>query len=232
MNSAAKQAFPDAWCELLWRMGRTFDGLSVTFDRTERFLTADDPTVLGSRDDLALLSDLRDASHFVMRYDYAHDPFDLAYICGINHAMVRSAAIEPGILRTSQNIVVTLEDGSAYVPPVPDTEELDRLLAEVSKNSDGLRQASKSDGNLREASRLFAILAKAQPFGDGNKRTALLAANGLLLKDHRTAFLSIPVDPDGVRTFNRLLSAWYRSDDPAVIDWLARWNADRNHLQK
>lgn len=226
MSETTERTFPAVWCELLWRMGRSFDGLSATFDQTKQFLTTDDPTVLSSRDDFALLSDLRDASLFVKRYDYAHDPFDLAYICSINHEMGRSAAIEPGILRTRENIVVTLEDGSAYVPPVPKPEQLSRLLSGVSENG------HRNGGGLGQASHLFAHLAKAQPFGDGNKRTALLAANGLLLKNHRTALLSVPVDTDGVRTFNRLLSVWYQCGDPAVIDWLAQWNADRNRLQK
>ncbi len=207
-------------------MGRTFDGLSASFGQTKRFLTTDDPDVLGSRDDFELLSDLRDAAHFVMRYDYARDLFDLAYVCGINHEMGRSAAIEPGVLRKHENIVVTLEDGSVYVPPVPRTEQLGRLLSGMSENGD------RTGDGLRQASYVFAHLAKAQPFGDGNKRTALLAANGLLLKNHRTALLSVPLVPDGVRTFNRLLSEWYQSDDPAVINWLEQWNVDRNHLQK
>lgn len=58
--------------------------------------------------------------------------------------------------------------------------------------------ASDKGDPLDAASHLFARLAKAQPFGDGNKRGALLAANGLL-------------------------GAWHMHDDRIIV-WLADWN--------
>jgi hypothetical protein len=119
-----------------------------------------------------------------------------------------------GVLRTRANIVVRLEDGSLYTPPVPDGRRLDAMV----------RRAGESAGTIRDAARLFAVLAKAQPFGDGNKRTALLAANGLLVEARRAQPITVPTDPGDVRTFNRLLSHWYRSDDESVVGWLADWN--------
>ena len=50
------------------------------------------------------------------------------------------------------------------------------------------------------AANLFVALAKAQPFEDGNKRTALLAANLLVLSE------------------GKILTVPFREDDPAIAD--------------
>lgn len=63
---------------------------------------------------------------------------------------------------------------------------------------------------------LFVGLAKAQPFGDGDKRTAAFATNGLLIGSGVGVLLTIPVDdnePKVARTFNDLLARAYIYDD-------------------
>lgn len=40
--------------DLIYSMGHTFDNLGSTYIATEEFLTTNNPTVLGSRNDLAL----------------------------------------------------------------------------------------------------------------------------------------------------------------------------------
>ena len=69
---------------------------------------------------------------------------------------------------------------------------------------------------LRErAARLFVDLAKAQPFGDGNKRTALFAANSLLLEQNSAELLIIPNDDHDssiADLFNDLLARAYMCD--------------------
>lgn len=198
---------------LLYEMGRTFDNLSSTRLATEQFLSTGNPKVLGSRNDLDLLLDLKAAASFVIDRDYDTSPFDLSYVRGINACMTRTAAIEPGVLRTSCNIGVPTSYGR-YIPPVPDETELSRYID----------LAANDTHVLSAASVLFARLAKAQPFGDGNKRCALLAANGLLLRADYRGMLSVPVDGDDKSTFNDLLSKWYMSDDNAIFAWLEEWN--------
>lgn len=203
---------------LLYEMGVTFDNLSTTRMATEEFLRTGNPDVIGSRQDYDLLLDLKAAAHYTLTYDYARQPFDLAYVRGINRQLTRTAALSPGALRRSENVAVRLIDGRRYVPPVPDPGQLEGIL----------RKASASSGSPEDASLLFASLAAAQPFGDGNKRTALLAANGLLLKKGRQAILTVPTQPEDVRTFNRLLGAWYMGESTDVVRWLADWNRGRS----
>ena len=74
-------------------------------------------------------------------------------------------------------------------PPAADEKTLRTIIDSVSA-------LSPTDA----AANLFVVLAKAQPFGDGNKRTALLAANLLVL-------------PQG-----QILTVPFREDDPTVSD--------------
>lgn len=87
-----------------------------------------------------------------------------------------------------------------------------------------MASAQASDGRIQDASQLFVTLAKAQPFGDVNKRTALLTANGLLLAKQSEYMLTVPTDQENVKQFNTLLSDWYLHDNDEIIDWLADWN--------
>lgn len=204
---------------LLYAMGRTFNGLSSTRLATSEFLQTGNPLVLGSRDDLLLLQDLQSASRFVLKYDYLSQSFDVDYLRAINACMTRTAAIAPGVLRTSESVGVHLADGQMYIPPVPNADRLNSVL----------HSAIVSQGTLEDAARLFAIIAKTQPFGDGNKRTALLAANGLLLAKKSHFIISVPTESADVATFNRLLSNWYvtaHTADGEIISWLAQWNRE------
>jgi prophage maintenance system killer protein len=206
--------------DLLYAMGVTFDNLSTTRMATEEFLRTGNPDVIGSRQDYDLLLDLKAAAHYTITYDYTHQPFDLSYVQGINQQLTRTAALNPGALRTSENVAVRLIDGRRYIPPVPNSRTLENTI----------EKASVSNGSLEDASLLFASLAAAQPFGDGNKRTALLSANGLLLKKDRKLILTVPTESQDVRTFNQLLGQWYLGESKDVVGWLADWNKN-SHAQ-
>lgn len=199
---------------LLYRMGVTFDGLNTSRMATEEFLRTGNPRVIGSRDDYALLQDLRDAAEYTLGYDYDMEPFDMDWLQGINASMTRTAAMLPGEPRTERNVIVRTPDG-IYTPPIPDSGALAGWLDEACRGKDDV---------VSRACGLFARIARAQPFGDGNKRTALLAANGLVLREHEPVMIAVPVDEPDRTVFNRLLGRWYLHDEPDVIRWLADWN--------
>lgn len=81
-------------------------------------------------------------------------------------------------------------------------------------------------GNVREdAVDVFVALAKAQPFEDGNKRTAVFVANGLLIGSGAGVLLTIPVDdndPSLAETFNVLLAQAYIYDERDGVKELLR----------
>lgn len=197
---------------LLYSMGHTFDNLSSTYLATDEFLQTDNPAVLGSRSDLALLEDLRDAAYYTLHTDLCI-PLDVAFIKGINTQLSRSAALEPGVLRKTSNVMVHTAQGN-YIPEIPDIDKMETVITQSLTMSDSLLAASN----------LFAGIARIQPFGDGNKRTALLAANRLLLLRNFNQPIVVPTeDPDKAK-FNELLGKWYLETDDIVIPWLAEYN--------
>ncbi|MEY8564583.1 Fic family protein [Bifidobacterium pseudolongum] len=197
---------------LLYSMGHTFDNLDSTYLATEEFLSTSDPHAIGSRADLDLLEDLRDAAAYTLHHDYSHG-LDVDFIRGINAQLRRTAALEPGVLRDRANIMVHTMAGD-YTPAVPDAARIKGILD----------AANKGPGTPADAARLFASLARMQPFGDGNKRTALLAANGLLLMRGEDKAMIVPTTDPERHEFNKLLGDWYMKGDPAVIDRLVDFN--------
>lgn len=64
-----------------------------------------------------------------------------------------------------------------------------------------------------QALNLFVAIGKTQPFDDGNKRTAIFVANGLLIRERTQVLLTVPMDeaptvPESY-LFNDLLARSY-----------------------
>lgn len=96
--------------------------------------------------------------------------------------------------------------------------------ADPSEVDEAVRQADGAESNVFAASRPFARLARMQPFGDGNKRTALLAANGLPVRRDGPYMLAVPVEGRDREVFVDALSRWYMFGEDEVVGWLAEWN--------
>ena len=205
---------------LLYSMGRTFDGLQSTFMATEEFLRTGNPQVVNSKADYNLLLDLRQAADYTL-HDYAREPIDLAYVKSINSQLTRTAAMEPGKLRDERIPVMVSTPLGRYKPPVPDSATIASLIKSTVGGATG-------EDILEDAVRLFAGLAKMQPFGDGNKRTALLAGNGLLIAHGDRHPLTVPTSDKDRTWFNRELAAYYLNSDQTIIRHLAKWN--RQHV--
>lgn len=203
--------------KLLYSMGRTFDGLQSTFMATEEFLRTGNPKVINSKADYDLLLDLRQAAEYTLHYDYARKPIDLAYVKSVNMQLTRTAAMEPGKLRDERTPVMVNTPLGKYEPPPPDTVALASLIKSTVEGATG-------EDILEDAVRLFAGLTKVQPFGDGNKRTALLVGNGLLIAHGDRHPLTVPASDKGRTWFNRELAAYYLNNDQTIIFHLAKWN--------
>ncbi|WP_053082912.1 Fic family protein [Mycolicibacterium chlorophenolicum] len=197
---------------VVYSAGKVFDGLSVGRLETENFLRSGRLDGL-SRADRALLEDLRDATQFVI--DHAGPAIDAEFVRAVNATITRSGALHPGQLRTqAQGIGVA----TPYGRHTPDALSDDALQALIDHATHG--------GNVREdAVDVFVALAKAQPFEDGNKRTAVFVANGLLIGSGAGVLLTIPVDdndPSLAETFNVLLAQAYIYDERDGVKELLR----------
>ena len=185
---------------VVYSSGKVFNGLSTGRLDTESFLSCGSLEGVASRADLALLEDLRDAAQFVI--DHATRKVDAKFVRSVNATMTRTGALHPGQLRTQAQAIGVATQHGRHTPDALTEAGLQKLLDDATRTPE--IQESAID--------LFVDLAKAQPFEDGNKRTAVFVANSLLIDSGVGVLLTIPVDdndPNLARTFNDLLARAY-----------------------
>lgn len=198
---------------VVYSSGRVFDGLSTGRLDTENFLRTGSLEGVASRADLALLEDLRDAAQFVI--DHAAHRIDAGFVRAINATITRSGALHPGQLRTQDQAIGVTTPYGRHSPDAVTEDQLQSLL-------DNATRSPEAEENALD---LFINLAKAQPFEDGNKRTAVFVANSLLIGADAGVLLTIPVDdndPGVARTFNDLLARAYLYDEHEAVKTLLR----------
>lgn len=166
---------------VVYSSGKVFDGLRTGRLDTENFLRSGSLDGITSRSDLALLQDLRDVAQYII--DNHEAPIDHEYVREVNATITRSGPLHPGQYRTdAQQIGVNTQHGRHGPKPLDDA---------------GLQQivdTAMAEPNSREqALELFVMIAKAQPFEDGNKRTALFVANSVLIRGSEPEMLVVPV---------------------------------------
>ncbi|MEK1462175.1 Fic family protein [Limosilactobacillus fermentum] len=133
--------------------------------------------------------------------------------------------------------VPTLLIGDSYTPPEIVTEG---MLQEMIDRFDTYEYTTK------DGWRVFADLAKMQPFQDGNKRTALIAANEAMGAFETQDFLVLPLQPESNTKFIGLLMRYYLTDDatqqdrlldemvsltPGTVEQEQVWQAERDRLE-
>ncbi|OUS97396.1 Fic family protein [Rhodococcus sp. NCIMB 12038] len=195
----------------VYSSGKVFDGLSTGRLDTENFLRSGSLAGVSSRADLALLEDLRDVAQFII--DRHEQPIDADYVRAINAQITRSGALHPGQLRTDDQQIGVGTRYGRHTPPALTEKDLLHLIDSAMSNQDVTENALD----------LFVELAKAQPFEDGNKRTALFVANSLLIGHGQ--LLVVPVDernPTLADTFNDLLAKAYIEDEHDAVKDLMR----------
>lgn len=189
---------------VIYSSGKVFDGLTTGRLNTENFLRSGDPAFTASRQDLALLQDLKAVAEFII--EHAEEAITAALLMQINSQMTRSASMEPGKLRRADQQIGVGTIHGRHEPLAVSEEELNEIIAIA------LQQSTVEE----QAVALFLSVAKAQPFMDGNKRTALFAANGLLIKGRTQTILTVPNAEDDVtvaQEFNALLARAYVFDE-------------------
>jgi len=205
---------------VVYSSGKVFDGLRTGRLDTENFLRSGSLDGITSRSDLALLEDLRDVSQFIITNREL--PINSAYVRAVNAQITRSGPMNPGHYRTGdQHIGVSTQYGRHEPQPTSDTA-LQRIIDRAMSKPDPREQALE----------LFVQIAKAQPFEDGNKRTALFVANSVLIRAPKLEMLVVPVDensPDKAARFNDLLARAYVSGEHEGVKGLLRAEGFTSH---
>lgn len=176
------------------------ENINITFPDTKTIL--DGASVSGLNiDDVQKVLNLRNAWRFVL--DDLDAPLTLDYVTTL-HSIVAYGELPPSMLHTLRTGDVSI-GGSFYQPKVPDatasTERIDQLL-------------NRNVTVTEKALDYFLYACRAQLFWDGNKRTATIAANKLLIEAGAGVLI---VNEKQLRRFNKLMIDYYETADKSRI---------------
>ena len=179
------------WAESIY-CGMKMENRNVTFPQTQTILNGINASSVGL-DDIQAILNMRDAWQYVLAH--IDDVLDISYLCKVQENVARREALAWGELRTGSIGI----SGVAYVPPVPEPKQAEKALRKVLSSPSSITEAALN---------VFAWVARSQLFWDGNKRTALLAANKVLIEGGAGILL---VPEAHMTVFSALLSSFYET---------------------
>lgn len=177
------------------------EGVSTTFPQTEEIL--ENGIISGVQaSDVQKILNLKHAWEFVLDADVVSCPTDLAILRRI------AALVNEGFYETGGRIRVLPVSigGCSYAPPIPTEDGISRLIADT--------LGEREDDAATRGMRLCLRLMRAQPFIDGNKRTAVIFANHYLIAQG-AGLLAIPETEVGL--FRSMLVDYYESNDDEAL---------------
>jgi Fic family protein len=174
------------------------EGLGVTYPDTEAiFQGAAAPGVKVS--DIIAVNNLKHAWQFLL--DTLDVPLDYAYMCKLNQLVGGDSLIYgAGYIRT---LPVTI-GGTKWKPEMPAEDDIKTRLREL--------QAIENPTEHAITVMLYGM--RGQFYLDGNKRTAMLAANQIMIANGH-GIISVPEEL--IRDFTRHLVNFYESGDTETI---------------
>lgn len=181
--------------DYIWKSAR-LEGLGVTYPDTEAIYNGmRAPNVKVS--DIVAVNNLKHAWQFLL--DTLDCPTDFKFICQINRLVGGdNLIIQAGYLR---NVPV---GGTSWKPDMPDE---DKIKA-------GLDKISRIENSTERAIMLMLFCMRSQMFLDGNKRTAMLAANHEMIMNG-CGIISVPIEKQ--QEFTKLLVDFYETAETGVI---------------
>lgn len=184
-----------------------FENCQTTLLQTEQIINGQN-VASASLGDIQTILNLKRAYQYVMRHISDGLPVDIPLLKKINSIVAQEDSLAPGDFRTG-TVGVTLVDGSRHTPPAISEVEVQNLFGRI---------AYRSRSTTETAIRSMLAFMRQQIFWDGNKRTATLFANALLIEKGcgilEISELQMP-------EFNTKLSDFYRSgDDTDVATYL------------
>ena len=168
------------------------EGINVTFPETQALLDGVNVGRIPLADVEKILN-LRDAWKYTL--SNIDGTLDLTLVKKVNYYVARNESLAWGTLRTGQVGI----SGTDYVPPIPDENSCTKKLDEI---------LEQDTSHTEKAIDLFLWLCRAQLFWDGNKRTATIVANKLLISNGNGIF---QIKERDLVEFNTKLSSYYTS---------------------
>lgn len=181
----------------IWKTAN-LEGIAVTFPDTQTIF--DGMTVSGYRvDELISINNLKKAWFFIIdNIDYQ---IDFEYISHVNKVVGGDGNVyKAGELR---NFDVSI-GGTSWKPEKPEKEEIISQLSDIEKISNTTEKAIS----------LMLYIMRKQMFFDGNKRTAQICGNQVMINGN-AGIISIPIEKQS--EFTKLLVEFYETNDDLKI---------------
>lgn len=175
------------------------EGVATTYSDTETLLNGGKVTNM-TANDINKVINLKHSWEFITNKGVLQYPSNYLLLCQINSLVEEGFSVTAGRLRT---VPVTI-GGSSYIPPFPIESAVKEQLEEILKMEDTVQRAIKS---------LLFIMRK-QLFLDGNKRTAVLFANHILIS-HGKGLIVIPAEK--VSEYKKKLVDYYETGNEKAI---------------
>lgn len=180
-----------------------FEGLTTTLPQTQTII--DGLGVDGvSIDDINVIVQLKRGWQYIIN---STEEFNLEFLKRINKIVALQESLDPGQLRTGNGGVSTIK--GEFTPPTVNVNNEKDFIANLIKKS--------SLTTTDKALTLMYHLMRNQIFWDGNKRTATLAANKVMI-EHGAGLINVPLDlwPE----WNNLIGDYYFSGDMTKLkEW-------------
>ena len=174
------------------------EGLGVTYPDTEAiFQGVAAPGVKVS--DIIAINNLKHAWRFLL--ETLDVPLDYAYLCKLNQLVGGDNLIyDAGYIR---NLPVSV-GGTKWTPEMPEEDSI----------KERLKRLSLIENDTERAIDVMLYCMRGQFYLDGNKRTAMLAANQVMIANGQ-GIISVPEEL--IRDFTQLLVSYYESGNTERI---------------
>ncbi|MGN0460919.1 MAG: Fic family protein [Ruminococcus sp.] len=177
--------------DIIWKSAK-LAGINVTFPDTEAIyngLVVSDMEV----NTVVAVNNLKHAWQFIL--DTIEYPIDYPYICKINQYVGSNLVPNAGFIRS-------------YPVPIGGTKWKPELPIEI-KTKEEIAVIKDISNPTEQAITMMLHLMRRQMFGDGNKRTSMLAANQIMISNG-VGIISIPVELQ--RQFSKMLVEFYETN--------------------
>ena len=176
------------------------EGVATTYSDTETLVNGGKVNNM-TAEDVQKVVNLKHAWEFILSPGVIQYPSNYAIVSQINAIVEEGLSFNAGRIR---NVPVTI-GGSSYIPPLPFEDQV----------SEDIRNINESDNSpLDKAIEALLYVKTKQLFLDGNKRTAVIFANHILIKN-AAGLIVIPAEK--VDDYKKLLIHYYETDEKTEI---------------
>lgn len=156
--------------DLSWKSSQ-IEGNTYSLLETERLLKEKETAQGKTRDEATMLLNHKDAMDFIVNNPDYIEPLTIARIEDIHSILIKELGVDRNIRRSRVGI-----SGTNY-KPLDNEYQIKEAIEEMCK------LINQRDLVFEKALLLLVLLSYIQPFSDGNKRTARIISNAILIKN-------------------------------------------------